>query len=114
MQLDDRHETLSDIAENAAFSMADVAFLSGLEESTVYRLWNNPTWLDKVSGRSLQALLATVPGLGDYVADHALTKRRASLIDDLALEGLAVNQAGVRNCVEAGTPEQYLSAALQA
>ena len=61
MQEGDDPLTLSEIAENAAFSMSDVAFIAGLEESTVYRLWENPGWLEKVSGRSLQALIATLP-----------------------------------------------------
>jgi hypothetical protein len=67
--------TLSEIAEDAAFSMSDVAFIAGLEESTVYRLWDNPGWLEKVSGKSLQALIATLPGLGEYEGysqDHHL------------------------------------------
>ena len=55
MQEGDNPLTLSEIAEDAAFSMSDVAFIAGLEESTVYRLWDNPGWLQKVSGRSLQA-----------------------------------------------------------
>src|SRR5208283_4947481 len=76
MQEGDYPLTLSEIAENAAFSMSDVAFIAGLEESTVYRLWENPNWLEKVSGKSLQALIATVPGLGEYVATYSVQTRR--------------------------------------
>lgn len=106
--------TLSSIAEDAAFSMSDVAFISGLEESTVYRLWDNPSWLDKISGRSLQALIATVPGLGDYVARYSIRSRRAKLLEDLAVDGLDINEAAISRCVAAGIPEQYITAALQA
>jgi hypothetical protein len=105
---------LSDIAESSAFSMADVAFISGLEESTVYRLWDKPEWLDKISGRSLQALIATVPGLGDYVAQSSVLSRRRKLIENLAAEGLQVNESAIVRCVAGGIPEPYLSAALQA
>jgi hypothetical protein len=110
----DRPLKLSDIAESSAFSMADVAFISGLEESTVYRLWDKPDWLDKISGRSLQALIATVPELGGYVARFSVLSRRRKLIENLAAEGLQVNEAGIAQCVNNGIPEPYLSAALQA
>jgi hypothetical protein len=114
MQGTSEAQTLSKIAEEAAFSMSDVAFISGLEESTVSRLWDNPSWLEKVSGHSLQALIATVPGLGEYVASHAMRSRRLQLIDELAAEGLEVNEPGIDRNIAAGIPEQYLSAALQA
>lgn len=106
--------TLASIAEDAAFSMSDVAFISGLEESTIYRLWDKPDWLDKVSGRSLQALIATVPELGDYVAHYSMRSRRQKLIQDLATEGLRADEAAIDQCICSGVPEQYLSAALQA
>ena len=47
---------LARIAEASGFCMADVAYLAGLDESTVCRLWDDPEWLDRVKGRSLQAL----------------------------------------------------------
>ena len=47
MQEGDDLLTLSEIAENAAFSMSDVAFIAGLEESTVYRLWEIPDGLKR-------------------------------------------------------------------
>ncbi len=106
--------TLAEISEDAAFSMSDVAFIAGLEESTVYRLWDNPSWLEKVSGRSLQALIATVPGLGNYVAEFSVSSRRTELISTLKKEGLKVDETAIRHYIEEGTPEQYLTAALQA
>ena len=114
MQEGDYPLTLSEIAENAAFSMSDVAFIAGLEESTVYRLWENPNWLEKVSGKSLQALIATVPGLGEYVATYSVQTRRTRLIEDLAVEGLEINKSAIHRFVREGIPEQYLTAALQA
>lgn len=111
---DDLPLKLCDIAEGSAFSMADVAFISGLEESTICRLWDKPDWLDKVSGRSLQALIATVPGLGEYVAHFSVLSRRRKLIDDLTAEGLIVNEAAIARCVADGIPEPYISTALQA
>ena len=40
------------VTEDAGCTMSDVAFVSGLDESTVSRLWDDPCWLDRVSGRS--------------------------------------------------------------
>lgn len=114
MQEGDDPLTLSEISESAAFSMSDVAFIAGLEESTVYRLWDNPSWLEKVSGKSLQALIATVPGLGDYVATHAIQSRQSRLIENLTVEGLDVDEEAIRKYVQNGIPQQYLTTALQA
>ena len=61
MQEGDDPLTLSEIAENAAFSMSDVAFIAGLEESTVYRLWDNPGWLEKVSGTIFASIDSHTP-----------------------------------------------------
>ena len=33
---------LSKVTEDAGFTMSDVAFVSGLDESTVSRLWDDP------------------------------------------------------------------------
>jgi len=52
-------KSLAWIAESSGFLMADVAFLSGLEESTVSRLWDDPHWLDRVRGKSLQSLVSS-------------------------------------------------------
>jgi hypothetical protein len=114
MQEGDYPRTLSELSESAAFSMSDVAFIAGLEESTVYRLWDNPNWLEKISGKTLQALIATVPGLGDYVANYSIRSRRTKLIEDLAREGLQVNESAVDQHIRTGIPEQYLTAALRA
>src|SRR6266436_8469891 len=57
---------LSKVTEDAGFTMSDVAFVSGLDESTVSRLWDDPRWLDRVSGRSLQSLAASVPNTRDF------------------------------------------------
>jgi hypothetical protein len=46
--------------------MSDVAFLAGLQESTVSRLWDSLDWLDRITGKSLQALIGTVPGVVEY------------------------------------------------
>src|SRR5271166_432859 len=70
--------------------------------------------LEKVSGRSLQALIATLPGLGEYVASYSVKCRRNRLIEDLTAEGLEVNEPAIDRYIREGTPEQYLSAALQA
>ena len=37
--------SLSKVTEDAGFTMSDVAFVSGLDESTVSRLWDDPDGL---------------------------------------------------------------------
>jgi len=110
----DDPQALSKIAEQAGFNLSDVAFVSGLDESTISRLWTDPGWLDRVTGGSLQKLIASVPGVADYVTTHSLGVRRARLIRDLANEGLIVNEASLTACTRDGIPEPFIGNALEA
>jgi hypothetical protein len=95
--------------------MSDVAFLAGLEESTVSRLWDESEWLDKIKGKSLQALISVVPGIAEYVFGYPLAKRRGMLADKLSNVGLEINRSSYRQLVrDEGVPEQYLGNALSA
>ncbi|MGH3866242.1 MAG: hypothetical protein ACRDQ4_08950 [Pseudonocardiaceae bacterium] len=107
--------SLARIAENSGFLMSDVAFLAGLEGSTVSRLWDDPQWLDRVTGKSLQAIVSVLPGVGEYVVGFSLADRRSRLVEDLARSGVHVNPAVFRRLVQQKhVPEQYLSNALEA
>jgi hypothetical protein len=106
---------LADIAAESGFSMSDVAFLAGLDESTVCRLWEDPDWLDKIKGRSLQALISVLPGIAEYLFAYPLASRRSVLADELSQAGLEINRSSYRHLVrEDGVPEQYLGNALSA
>ena len=105
---------LSKVTEDAGFTMSDVAFVSGLDESTVSRLWDDPRWLDRVSGRSLQSLAASVPGVAEYFASHSLLARRNSLVKQLQAEGLVVNRPALLLSAGTEVPHQYLINALEA
>ncbi len=108
-------KSLARIAESSGFGMADVAFLAVLDESTVCRLWDDPDWLDRVKGRSLQALVGVLPGVGEYVLGYSLADRRNRLADRLSGHDVAVNTATFRQLVhQRRVPEQYLSNALDA
>jgi hypothetical protein len=102
---------LSEIAVDAGLNMSDVAMFSGLDESTVYRLWDNPRWLDRVSGRSLQSLIASVPGIAEYSTRYSLHIRRRSLVNDLQSEGLTVDPQALEN---SPIPQQRLLNTLEA
>lgn len=91
MTADHEPKSLSQIADRVGLNMSDVAVLSGLDESTICRLWSKADWLDRASGRSLQSLMASVPGLADYAATRPVWKRRDRLIAELQDEGLTVN-----------------------
>jgi hypothetical protein len=106
---------LRDLAGEQGFSAADVAFLTGLAESTISRLWDYDDWLDRTRGPSLQTLIAVIPGLGDYVCDLSLTSRRRRLIDNLEHYGVTVDTDRFHHAVASGTlPEQDLATALEA
>lgn len=106
--------SLSKVTEDAGFTMSDVAFVSGLDESTVSRLWDDPRWLDRVSGRSLQSLVASVPGVAEYFASHSVLARRNDLVKQLEAEGLVVNHPALLLSASTEVPHQYLINALEA
>src|SRR5690606_4229448 len=83
MTADGEPKSLSEITRDMGLNMSDVAAFSGLDESTIFRLWDNTGWLDRVSGRSLQSLMSSVPGIAEYSMAHAIRKRRDVLVNDL-------------------------------
>lgn len=96
-------------------TMADVAFLARLDESTISRLWTDTNWFDKVKGRTLQAVIGAVPGVAESLADYALARRRVRLIDELSDHGLQVREETFRRLVVTERiPEQWVSGALEA
>lgn len=107
-------QSLAKVTEEAGFTMSDVAFISGLDESTISRLWDDTNWLDRVRGRSLQALVASVPGVAEYFASHSVLSRRNTLISALETEGLQINQEALRLSNRTSIPHQYLINALEA
>ena len=111
MTADGAPKSLSDITRDMGLNMSDVAAFSGLDESTVFRLWDNVEWLDRVSGRSLQSLMSSVPGIAEYSMAHAVRKRRDRLVLDLHGEGLAVDVDALENSAVA---QQHLLNALEA
>ncbi|GAA1774360.1 hypothetical protein [Actinomadura chokoriensis] len=111
MTADGAPKSLSDITRAMGLNMSDVAAFSGLDESTIFRLWDNAEWLDRVSGRSLQSLMSSVPGIAEYSMAHAVRKRRDGLVGDLHCEGLAVNVDALENSTVA---QQHLLNALEA
>ncbi len=114
MRRPDEPAALSEIAADAGLSLSDVAFIAELDESTVSRLWADPRWLDRVTGASLQRMIASVPGVAEYVTAYSLASRLARLIADLADEGLDVDQAALDACRAEGVPAPYIANALQA
>jgi hypothetical protein len=105
--------SLASVTEDAGFTMSDVAFVSGLDESTVSRLWEDPRWLDRVSGKSLQSLAASVPGVAEYFASHAILSRRDALVAELESHGLSVNRPALFLTSGTRVPHQYLINALE-
>lgn len=83
---------LGALAEAAMLSMADVVFLSKLPASTLSRLWRNELWLDRVSGATLQRLIAVLPGLPEYVTRCSYGSRLAETLRECDEAGLEISQ----------------------
>lgn len=106
--------TLGEIAEDAGLYPSDVALTAGLDESTISRLWADPAWLDRITGASLQRIIASVPGVHEYVGARSLAARLSPLIAELKAEGLDVDESAVEACCADGVPIQYVADALLA
>ncbi|WP_214409278.1 hypothetical protein [Sphaerisporangium fuscum] len=104
-------KSLFEITKHIGLNMSDVALLSGLDESTVSRLWDNTCWLDRISGRSLQSLMSAVPGIAEYSIEHSISRRRDTLVAELDAEGLTVDVAALESSPVA---RQHLLNALEA
>ncbi|MFF5258227.1 hypothetical protein ACFY4C_04730 [Actinomadura viridis] len=111
MTADGEPRSLSEITRELGLNMSDVAMFSGLDESTVSRLWDNTEWLDRISGRSLQSLISSVPGIAEYSMAHSLRRRRNTLVNDLHGEGLSVDLSALEN---SSIAQQHLLNALEA
>jgi len=104
---------LSEIADVIGYGVSDLALLAGCDDSTISRLWDDPRWLDRVKGRTLQALVAAVPGVADYVANHPQDERQARLVRELAAEGLMVDLDAIET-LRSDIPRPYVTLALDA
>lgn len=111
MTADNEPKSLAEIARAIGLNMSDVAIFSGLDESTVFRMWENTGWLDRISGRSLQSLISSVPGIAEYSMAHSLLRRRNTLVTDLQAEGLSVDLRALEGSTVA---QQHLLNALEA
>lgn len=105
---------LSEIAEDAGFSLSDVALVADLDESTVSRLWPDANWLDRASGPSLQRLMASVPGLAEYVTSYSMGSRLSRLTAELAEAGVDVAADAVQACESGDISAPHVGNALQA
>jgi hypothetical protein len=102
------------MAADAGLGLADVAVLAELQESTVSRLWSDPLWLDRITGPTLQHVIAAVPGVAGYVAFRPLAARLSKLTVALADTGLDVDPAGVRAAQDDSVLAPHIANALNA
>lgn len=105
---------LGALAASAMLSMADVVFLSKLPASTLSRLWRNEQWLDRVSGATLQQLVAVLPGLAEYVTKRSYGSRLGSVLRECDEVGLDVSNGRVAALLTDGRSAQHVATALAA
>ncbi|MFG1796405.1 hypothetical protein [Nocardia sp. NPDC049149] len=107
-------QPLESLAEAAMLSMADVVFLSKLPASTLSRLWRNEFWLDRVSGATLQQLIAVLPGLSDYVTRRSYGSRLGSILRECDDVGLEVSNGRVGSLLTDSRSAQHVATTLAA
>src|SRR5262245_3021492 len=105
---------LQEIAEEAGYSASHVASLSGLHLSTVVRHWQDSQWFDHLDGVSLRKLVASLPGVDEYVRVYPHLSRQQRLAEQLCELGVEVDQEGIRHAVvSAGMAPARVSNALE-
>lgn len=78
-----RRQTLGYLAGLQGLGMSDVTWISGVQKSTVSRLWDDPHWLDGASGRTVQAMCRSIIGVERYFSHLALTEATELAVDEL-------------------------------
>jgi hypothetical protein len=106
--------TLGDLIRPTGMTAADLAFLTGVQESTVSRLWNDSEWSDRVTGRTFKAIAGVVPSIADHLACDAVTRRLHTHTQDIEHHGLTINHTALDDAVQEGTPVEHLATALRA
>jgi hypothetical protein len=105
---------LQEIAEEAGYSASHVASLSGLHLSTVVRHWQDAQWFDHLDGASLRKLVASLPGVDEYLRVYPHLSRQQRLAEELCALGVEVDQEGIRHAVvTAGIAPARVSNALE-
>ncbi|QIS17006.1 hypothetical protein [Nocardia terpenica] len=109
-----RPQTLGRLAEDGVLSMADVSYLAKVSPSTLSRLWNDDSWLERVSGATLQQLIGVVPGLAEYVTLRSYANRLTTAARACGEAGIPVRVEGLRELLAAGCSAHHVSTALEA
>lgn len=105
--------SLAAIADSESFNLSDIAFVAKIPKSTLSRLWHDTGWLDRVSGSTLQQLLAVLPSVGEYVTERSVSARFAEVRSACESAGLALRTDDLR-MLSAGYPPQFVLTTLEA
>ncbi|WP_306356162.1 MULTISPECIES: hypothetical protein [unclassified Nocardia] len=91
-----------------------MGFLARVPGSTLSRLWQDESWLDGVSGATLQRLITAIPSLLAYVDGRSHAARIDSVLTECADSGLEVRFDRLETLIARGQPVQHLVTALEA
>lgn len=104
---------LGELADEAGYGRADLAFLAGLTKPTVGSLWSDPDWLDRINGKTLTSIVAVLPSVLTYMHHVAVGTRLHGITSDLDAHGLHVDPAAISTAIDDGAPEAAVATALQ-
>lgn len=88
----------------------DVSSLSGVSQSTLSRLWDNPRWIERVEGATLSKLMAISPTTGNYVRRWGEDQRLQVAMQTAHAAGIRLRQGAVAHLVRSAPVSAVIGA----
>ncbi|MHA3024297.1 hypothetical protein ACXPWS_28990 [Mycobacterium sp. BMJ-28] len=73
----------------------DASSLSGVSQSTLSRLWDNPRWIERVEGGTLSKLMAVSPSIARYVQKWGENQRLDAAVQSTHAAGASIREAAL-------------------
>lgn len=107
--------TLRDLAGRTGFTVDSLAHVVSVNRSTLYRLWVDPEWVDKVGAKTLRRLIGVLPGVDEEVGATVLAERRSDLLQGLEALGQPVDEVSLDAAMDkVGVRPHFLYTGLEA
>lgn len=102
--------TLAELAARESLCESELSSLADISKSTLSRVWHDSHWLDHVNGHTLQQLIASLPGLAQYVTQASLAQRFTRVANACQQNGLAIRPAGMPPVADTAATHDVLTA----